>query len=277
MYGCSGQHHSRAFSWLSRVAAFAQRGEPIPPISVGRVAMNQSHTRVVRVEFIGTHLSFREAKPRKQEYRWLNTQGSEAVLKVQLQRRAGRNRVGLNQLSRVQLMVVQLHNTGGFPFGNWLLQKNELSPLRRQNYYLSSVKTLFAVCAKKQRDKGSLREIPGLCKLSWPISTRDPCHIRYLTAWCGGWLTPSEGEWSMSPHNVFYNCGISPRCQTRICDMWCDKDWENHQVTHLILCFGPRGGHDLQNEGLEALVSDRPQVKMLNVVLYHCWMVTSQT
>ena len=93
MYGCSGQHRSRAFSWLSLFASLTQRGEPIPPISVGRVAMNQSHTRVVRVEFIGTHLSFREAKPRKQEYRWLNTQGSEAVLKVQLQRRVGKNHV----------------------------------------------------------------------------------------------------------------------------------------------------------------------------------------
>ena len=53
--------------------------EPIPPVSVGRVAMNLSHVRVVRVEYIGTHLSFREAKPRKQDYRWLNTQGSEAI------------------------------------------------------------------------------------------------------------------------------------------------------------------------------------------------------
>ncbi len=81
VWGCSGQHRSRAFSWLSRVATFAQRGEPIPPVSVGRVTMNQPHT------------CFREAKPRKQEYRWLNTQGSEAVLKAQLQRRAGKNRV----------------------------------------------------------------------------------------------------------------------------------------------------------------------------------------
>ncbi len=76
---------------------FTQRGEPIPPVSVGWVAMNQSHAHVVWVEFIDTHLSFREVKPRKQEYRWLNTQGSEAVL----QRRAGKNHVGSNRLSRV--------------------------------------------------------------------------------------------------------------------------------------------------------------------------------
>ncbi len=43
VWGCSGQHRSRAFSWLSLFASFAQRGEPIPPISVGQVAMNQSH------------------------------------------------------------------------------------------------------------------------------------------------------------------------------------------------------------------------------------------
>ncbi len=34
----------------------------------------------------------------------------------------------------------------------------------------------------EEADKGSLREIPGLCKLSWPTSTGDPYHIRYLTA-----------------------------------------------------------------------------------------------
>ncbi len=49
----------------SLFASFAQRGEPIPPVSVGQVAMNQSHTCIVWVEFISTHLSFREAKPRK--------------------------------------------------------------------------------------------------------------------------------------------------------------------------------------------------------------------
>ncbi len=72
--------------------------------------MNQSHACGGVVQFIATYLSFREAKPRKQEYRRLNTQGSEAVLKVQLQRRAGKSHVGSNQLSRVRLMVVQLHN-----------------------------------------------------------------------------------------------------------------------------------------------------------------------
>ncbi len=44
MYGCSGQHHSRAFSWLSHVTLFTQRREPISPVSVGRVTMNQSLT-----------------------------------------------------------------------------------------------------------------------------------------------------------------------------------------------------------------------------------------
>ncbi len=41
---CSGQHRSRAFSWLSLFTSFTQRGEPISPIPVGWVAMNQSHT-----------------------------------------------------------------------------------------------------------------------------------------------------------------------------------------------------------------------------------------
>ncbi len=68
--------------------------------------------------------SFREAKPRKQEYRWLNTQGSEAVLKVQLQRRAGKNRVGSNQLSRVRLTVVRLHNNTTFSVGSWYRLSN---------------------------------------------------------------------------------------------------------------------------------------------------------
>ncbi len=102
-YGCSGQHRSRAFGWLSLVATFAQRGELISPFSVGRVAMNLSHAHGSVVQFILTYLSFREAKPRKQIYRWLNTQGSEAVLKVQLQRRAGKKYVGSNQQSRVRL------------------------------------------------------------------------------------------------------------------------------------------------------------------------------
>ncbi len=67
MYGgCSGQHRSRAFSWLSLFASFAQRGELISPISVGRVTMNQSHIFMScrGKVFIGTYLSFREAKPR---------------------------------------------------------------------------------------------------------------------------------------------------------------------------------------------------------------------
>ncbi len=82
-----------SFSWLSHFTSFAQRGEPILPVSVGRVAMSQSHVYGLQKVFIGTYLSFREAKPKVQENRHLNTQGSEAVLKVQLQRRGGKNHV----------------------------------------------------------------------------------------------------------------------------------------------------------------------------------------
>ncbi len=82
-----------SFSWLSHFALFTQRGEPIPPVSVGWVAMNQSHMCGLWKVFISTYLSFREVKPRVQENRHLNTQGSEAVLKVQLQRRVGKNHV----------------------------------------------------------------------------------------------------------------------------------------------------------------------------------------
>ncbi len=99
------------FSWLSRVASFAQRGEPIPPISISRVAMNQSHACGLGKVFIGTYLSFREVKPRVRKSGCLNTQGSEAVLKVQLQRRAGKNHVWSNRQSRVRLEMVRLHNT----------------------------------------------------------------------------------------------------------------------------------------------------------------------
>ncbi len=81
------------FSWLSRVASFTQRRKPISPIPVGWVAMNQSHMCGLQKVFIVTYLSFREAKPRVRESGCLNTQGSEAVLKVQLQRRAGKNHV----------------------------------------------------------------------------------------------------------------------------------------------------------------------------------------
>ncbi len=81
------------FSWLSRVASFAQRREPIPPVSVGRVAMNQSHACILWKVFIVTYLSFKEVKPRVKESRCFYTQGSEAVLKVQLQRRVGKNHV----------------------------------------------------------------------------------------------------------------------------------------------------------------------------------------
>ncbi len=93
---CMGAQASivpESFSWLSRFASFAQRGEPIPPISISWVTMNQSHACGLWKVFIGPYLSFREAKPRVQENRHLNTQGSEAVLKVQLQRRAGKNHV----------------------------------------------------------------------------------------------------------------------------------------------------------------------------------------
>ena len=51
------------------------------------------------------------------------------------------------------------------------------------------------------RGRGSLRETLGLCRLSWHTLTVDLCHISYSTAWCGAWLTPSKGEWSMSPHS----------------------------------------------------------------------------
>ncbi len=98
------------FSWLSRVAPFTQRREPISPVSVGWVAMNQSHMCGLWIVFIVTYLSFREVKPRVRESRCLYTQGSEAVLKVQLQRRAGKNHVWLNWQSRVWLKVVRLHN-----------------------------------------------------------------------------------------------------------------------------------------------------------------------
>ncbi len=81
------------FSWLSHDALFTQRREPIPPISVGWVTMNESHMCGLWKVFIVTYLSFREAKPRVKESRCLNTQGSEAVLKVQLQRRVGKNHV----------------------------------------------------------------------------------------------------------------------------------------------------------------------------------------
>ncbi len=81
------------FSWLSRVASFAQRREPIPPISVGQVATNQSHTCGLMKVFVGTYLSFREVKPRVKEIRCLNTQGSEGEVKVQLQRRVGKSHV----------------------------------------------------------------------------------------------------------------------------------------------------------------------------------------
>ncbi len=82
-----------SFSWLSCFASFTQRGEPNPPVSVGRDAMNQSYACGVWKVFIGTYLSFREAKPRVLRNRRLNMQGSEAALKVQLQRRAGKNHV----------------------------------------------------------------------------------------------------------------------------------------------------------------------------------------
>ncbi len=93
---CMGAQASiilESLSWLSHVALFAQRRELISPISVGRVAVNQSHTCSLRKVFIVTYLSFREAKPRVRESGCLNTQGSEAVLKVQLQRRVGKNYV----------------------------------------------------------------------------------------------------------------------------------------------------------------------------------------
>ncbi len=68
--------------------------------------MNQSHTCGLLKVFIVTYLSFREVKPRVSESGCLNTQGSEAELKVQLQRRAGKNHVQSNRQSRVQLKVV---------------------------------------------------------------------------------------------------------------------------------------------------------------------------
>ncbi len=80
-----------SFSWLSRVTSFAQRREPISPVSVGQVAMNQSHMCGLWKAFIVTYLSFREAKPSMRESRCFNTQESEAVL-------------------RVRLKVVRLHN-----------------------------------------------------------------------------------------------------------------------------------------------------------------------
>ncbi len=93
---CMGAQASiipESFSWLSRVTSFTQRREPIPPVSVGWVAMYQSHMCGLCKVFIGTYLSFREVKPRVRLKRCLNTLGSEAVLKVQLQRRAGKNHV----------------------------------------------------------------------------------------------------------------------------------------------------------------------------------------
>ena len=65
MYGCSGQHRSRAFSWLSLFASFTQRGEPIPPIPVGQVAMNQSHAHVVWVEFYWYSPELQRSKAQK--------------------------------------------------------------------------------------------------------------------------------------------------------------------------------------------------------------------
>ncbi len=74
-----------------------------------------SHTHVVLLKvFIVTYLSFREAKPRVRESGCLNTQGSEAELKVQLQRRVGKNHVWSNWQSRVRLKMVRLHNICNF-------------------------------------------------------------------------------------------------------------------------------------------------------------------
>ncbi len=52
---CSGQHRSRAFSWLSRFEAFTQRRKLISPISVGQVVQS-SHTCVVLNLGIYSHL-----------------------------------------------------------------------------------------------------------------------------------------------------------------------------------------------------------------------------
>ncbi len=75
---CMGAQASivpESFSWLSCVASFAQRREPIPPVSVGWVAMSQSHACGLQKVFIATYLSFREVKPRVPENRCLNKKG----------------------------------------------------------------------------------------------------------------------------------------------------------------------------------------------------------
>ncbi len=59
--------------------------------------------------FIVTYLSFREVKPGVRGAYGLYT--AEAVLKVQLQRRVGKNHVWSNWQSRVGLALVRLHNT----------------------------------------------------------------------------------------------------------------------------------------------------------------------
>ncbi len=114
---------------------------------------------------------------------------------------------------------------------------------------------------KMKRIQFRFLQQPSLPLCRSPFSEEYPgiCHgACFCTKKTDPWTSPGK-----------LDSGCLLRAATADFVLWCDQGWENHQVTHLVLCCGPRGGYDLQNKGFEALVSDQTQVKVLNTVLYN--------
>ncbi len=81
-----------SFNWLNHCASFARRGEPISPISFSWVA-DISHTPVGLAGIYYHFPELQRSEAQSEESYAFIYYTAEAVLKVQLQRRAGKNHV----------------------------------------------------------------------------------------------------------------------------------------------------------------------------------------